>query len=196
MEADVQDARVVVDAQTARTPADALLGKYAVHTRFYGRERTTGFVDLLHEIIVIADITRDSSGLQMRVETCEDSGYLLTAGLRTDVRVAFPEKFPVRSFGLAVEGSSFHTTGEALPVGFTRDWPSTCSAGTRIPSTATWTQGSCECVPGTEPPSRVDDCRVIDSDQDGNPGMTVQGSGLVNAAQSVRILDRSQYVFG
>ncbi|MET0284007.1 MAG: hypothetical protein ABW352_06040 [Polyangiales bacterium] len=177
----------------ARSPADALRGSYAVHARFYGW--STGIVQVLHEVIAIANITREGAGLKMRVETCEDSGQLLT-GFRTDVRVKYPEHFPVRTYDLVVEGGSFHTTDEPLLIGYTEKWPSGCSAGARIASSDKWNaDGKCDCVQG-EPPTRQSDCRVIDSDQDGNPGMTVQASGIVSATQSVRIRDRSQYVLG
>jgi hypothetical protein len=121
---------------------------------------------------------------------------LLTAGLRTDVHVKYPEKFPIRTFGLAVEGNSFHTTGEALAIGYTEQAPDACTGSGRAPSTEKWTNGTCECVSGTNAPTRADDCRVIDSDQDGEPGMSIVATGLVNATQSVRITDKSQYVFG
>lgn len=185
-----------LDAALEHDAADALPGTYAVHVRFYGRERSTGLIELLHELISVATITGGDAALHMQVRTCEDSGHLVSAGLRTDVRVKYPEQFPVRDFELVVEGESFHSTGEPLAIGYEPQWPDGCTAGASLPSASPWLQGSCACIAGSDPPTRADDCRVIDSDQDGNPGMTVQASGLVNALQSARIRDRSQYVLG
>jgi hypothetical protein len=185
----------VMDASGVDLSA-AMLGTYAVHTRFYGHELSTGLVSVQHELILLAQITRGPSGLRMHMTTCQDSGALVTGvGLGNDVRVKYPEHLPQRDYDLVIEGTSFHTTGDAMLIGFQETVPG-CTEGATLASDHPWLNGTCSCMSQATLPSDPADCRVIDSDADDKPGMTVEASGLVSGTSSVRIRDTSQYALG
>ncbi|MEY4512699.1 MAG: hypothetical protein RLZZ450_4821 [Pseudomonadota bacterium] len=199
------DAAVVFapDAQVADgKPAwvAALEGTYAVRTRFYGREQTTGLIPFTHELVHLVEVTHDAASgrVTMDAALCDDQGGLLTAP-PASVRVLYPDKVARRKFDVLYEGGFFHTEAPPLLTGFRSDAPAGCTTATTAArlEEQTWnTSGSCTCPKSDAPPTSENDCRIIDADGDGKPGQSIQVSGAFDDVNYVRVKDFSQFTRG
>jgi hypothetical protein len=191
------------DAQAANGKpawAAAFEGTYAVRTRFYGREQTTGLIPFTHELVHLVEVTYDASSGRVKMDAalCEDHGDLLTAP-PASVRVLAPDKVARRSFDVLYEDGFFRTEAPPLLTGWREDVPAGCAtAGTapRLDEQKWITGGSCSCPRSTVPPTAENDCRIIDSDGDGAPGQSIQASGAFDDIDYVRVKDFSQFTRG
>jgi hypothetical protein len=108
----------------------------------------------------------------------------------------FPQHTPVRHLELLVTGGSFRTQGEPLLLGYESLSEADCPPSTRIakPDRRWLTDGKCSCPSSDLPPTKRDDCRVIDNDKDSFPGATVRYTSGSDSYMAIR--DRSQLVEG
>lgn len=211
------DASVLVDpgpvsdaaisfAPDARTPdgmpawAVALMGTYAVRTRFYGREQPTRLVPFTHELVHLVELRYDAASgrVSMDASLCEDHGDILTMP-PASVRVLFPDKVARRSLTVLYQDGFFRTEAPPLLTGWHEDVPSGCASASSAARGAdqTWLSGgTCVCPKSDVPPTAKNDCRIGDSDGDGAPGQTIQVSGAFDDKNYVRVKDFSQFVRG
>lgn len=183
---------------TPPTGAELLLGRYAVRVRYHARQPSPGLFKQSEEAILLADIERSGSALQLRMQLCEQHSVSpSTIGADVDARISYPEYVPVRTFTLLLDDDgTFHSEGPPLEIGY-GPAPSSCTPGASIAADKPWLpNGRCTCPSDDEPPTSSTDCRVIDSDRDMNPGMTVRFSGLVDRTDFVRRREASQLVRG
>jgi hypothetical protein len=189
----VRDAGMV-----APSAAELLVGRYALRIRYHARQPAPGLFKQSEEAVLLADVEQTGGGLQLRTQLCEQHSVSpSTIGADVRARISFPELVPVRTWALTLEvDGTFHAEGPALEIGY-GPAPAACAPGASIASGAAWLSGaSCTC-PGAEAlPASSADCRVIDSDLDRNPGMTVRFSGLVERTDFVCRRDASQLVKG
>jgi hypothetical protein len=179
-----------------------LLGQYAVIARFRGRDVAPELGWLSEEIVALAEITRDASSerLQMSWRVCEHRHTIISPFLPQgiDGRVLRPERLPPRQFELSLSGGTFRSSSDPQLAGYEPLTGSECPAGTKQskPDRPWLPNGQCTC-PSTElPPDRSDDCRVIDSDGDARPGLSVEYRGATVNQSYVRMKDQSQIVEG
>jgi len=177
----------------------AFEGTYAVRTRFYGSEQT-GLIPFTHELVHLVEVTYDATSgrVTMDAALCEDHGDLLTAPPAT-VRVLYPDKVAHRKFDVLYEGGFFHTEAPPLLTGWRSDAPPPCATATSAPrlEEQKWITGSsCACPKSDVPPTAENDCRIVDTDGDGAPGLTIQVSGAFDDKNYARIKDFSQFTRG
>jgi hypothetical protein len=176
-------------------------GRYAVLARFYGSAAATGGGWFAEESVAMVDVrpVPGSSSLTMDWETCAYRGQLTVPLIPLiSYSVLSPQKFPRRTFALTVAGKSFEATGETALVGYEALQASTCPGGSsQTHVDRSWLfSGQCTCASSELPPTAVDDCRVIDSDEDGKPGFTVQFTGGAENFAYSRMRDAGQIVGG
>lgn len=189
------------DAGPELLPAadDALLeGRYAVLARFRGTATTSALGSFVEEIVALAEITRvPGEGLRMSWSTCEHRSRIqapLLPELRS--RVQRPDKLPTRTFRVLSSAQGFETQAVPSTVGYEQLTEQSCPPGTlRAQAGRPWlSDGRCLCASSSEPPTDLRDCRVIDSDGDGQPGFTVEFPGFDDAYSRMR--DASRMVMG
>jgi len=177
------------------------VGSYVVHARYYGVETSSGF-SYAEDNVMLGRVARDPrGGLTLAVQNCANySNAASGTGLGTTARIVKLERYPERLFSLQVTGDVFQTTGPPTRAGYAQLKAGTCPVGTAVPvmePAPSWqSDGTCTCVSDDAPPSGVDDCRVIDSDGDGNPGFTVHWSGAVTRDLFSVRRDNSQLIEG
>ncbi len=170
------------------------LGQYAVVARFYGTASDAVGGVYGEELVVLAEVSRVGTGLSMSWKTCAYRGAVFAPILLLPIRYAAvsPETFPERTLQLTVKGKMFSAAGDPSTIGYQEK--ADCTAHPERP----WlTNGECTCPPsGTLLPTSPSDCRVIDSDEDGKPGFTVQFTGGTDNFAYNRALEGSQVVNG
>ena len=190
----VGDASLAGEASTSEPAPDAslpdpqapswaptLLGSFAMQTYTFSAEGsaiTTGRVRSL------VDIQAGPAGLEMIVRDCDD----YSSNAAGTVQVAHPERLPPTRYVVKFQPDSFSTEQVTAAVGYELDAPPACAGkpGERIEKRPfqTWITGStCKC-PGETLPS-MEDCRVVDSDDDKLAGYTVIGSAVGLAGTEV-----------
>ena len=145
-------------------------GRYAAYSQLFAAGVPPSFA----EYFSLVEIKREGTGLVMEQQLCLfDGGWnaLLIAG---HLRFAYPAEARARSV-LSYDMESFSTSAMTFYVGMTES--STCPAGAATaPASidqARWLAGqSCECAT-TPQPANSKDCRVLDSDKDQQPGVTL-----------------------
>lgn len=193
------DAASPDDAAMSPGAEALLLGNYAVRIRYHAKQPPPGLFKQSEEAYLLADVQRTGDGsLQLRTQVCEQHSVSTSSvGPEVNARISYPEYIPARSFTLVIEGGTFRTDGPAIEIGYEAEAPAGCTAGGSIAGSADqpWLT-KCTCPSSSEPPTSASDCRVIDSDHDRNPGMTVRFNGLVERTDFVRRRDASQLVSG
>jgi hypothetical protein len=197
------DAKVIDVTPTRPALAEGAFqtGNYAIRARFYAIEANSGLAGLAQEIIMLGQAARDadSGELMLRVRSCEDHATGGGGPLSTDARMVAPERYPARVYTLQVTGDTFQTAGPPALAGFTAEPATPCSAGARVPAPPeqSWRKDhQCTCPRDNSTPTTADDCRVIDSDGDGQPGFTVRWSGAVKREIYAARRDLSQMASG
>ena len=182
------------------SPLPALLpGTYALRVQSYGRDGEAG-TRLSQQGIMIADISGDPAArtLEMSVRFCEVRAEALPRlGPKVLVRTAFPERLPRRLFTVALRDGTFHTEGPPLVVGYTQEPPEGCVPGMQLTRADPW-RSSCTCPKQSDvPPTSSSDCRVVDADGDGEPGLTMLvAASNIQSRNHLRTKDMSQLVAG
>ncbi|MFT3928473.1 MAG: hypothetical protein QM778_38445 [Myxococcales bacterium] len=188
--------------QTDTTWGAGMVGKYAMRIRFYSKGSIDGS-HYDHEILMLADITQDPSGrVSMDAQRCQDLGHayskIVPGGVQT-FEWPHAANLPKERFELAFSNETFYTLpGSPRALGYEADKPAGCATGDTQPAGQgrPWlADGTCACR-AESLPTTIDDCRVTDADQDGEPGLTVKQSGLYNGENYVRIQDSCQIVAG
>ena len=177
------------DAQRAIDPAgdgqvapaspptlEALPGKYGMIARFRARDNIGNWLyeDLIARAVIEDDGRADS--LRMEWEICEiRTRVSLTAFPEIKSSILYPAKLQRREFRVVPTGDGFATFGEPLRFGFEELSQEQCPAGTtkRHPERRWLDGGVCNCPANAALPTRTDDCRVLDDDEDGQPATTV-----------------------
>jgi len=194
----VEDAAAALaDAALSTTPEAFPLGQYAVLTRFYGTSAATGGGWFGEEALALAEVRRAGNGLSMTLQTCAYRGRLVVPLFPLiDYTVLKPETFPARTLQLVIRGNTFSTLGEPSLIGYQE--LTDCPAGsTQSHPDRPWlASGRCSCPSSNLPPTSPSDCRVIDSDSDNEPGVTVQFNGGAENFAHSRMRDSSQLMFG
>jgi hypothetical protein len=200
----VTDASVTFapDAQADGKPAwvAALVGTYAVRTRFYGREQPTKLTPFTHELVHLIEATYDAASgrVTMDAALCEDHGDIMTTPIAS-VRALYPDKVAHRQFNVVYQDGFFSTVAPPLLTGWHADVPDACKTGAtapRQPDQTYLTASTCACPKSDVPPTAENDCRITDSDGDGAPGQTIQVSGAFDDKNYVRVKDFSQFTRG
>jgi hypothetical protein len=201
--ADIDKSEAGPVASNLSPSAQQLVGRYAMRRRFFGRSTASSVVGTyVEDTLAKIDITAEGADkLLLRYNQCSSITNVRSLVLAPLVmRPLRPELYPERVLEVKVDGDSFHTIGEPHTIGYVRASPAGCSVGAKLPSPEKqWVAGgSCTCSDPVTPPTRDDDCRVVDNDRDGNPGFTSQlvGGGLAPSEQYSRIKELSQYVRG
>lgn len=186
-----------VDAGACTDCGSFASGQYVVVARFYGSAAASGGGWFSEESIALVDVQSVSGQPRMRWRTCAYRGQIVVPVFPTiSYAVSSPESFPERTFDLTVSGDSFQASAPASLIGY--ETVTGCAAGTsQSHAERAWLfAGQCSCPNSELPPTLPGDCRVIDADNDGNPGFTVVFSGGTENASYTRIRESSQIVNG
>jgi hypothetical protein len=152
--------------------APSLLGRFAVQGFTFYAEKNAVSTERIRTLI---DVHVSDAGIELSEQTCEDYA---SSALAT-VKYAHPEKLPARRHRVQFQPDSFSTVPVDTAIGYEATPPPACDgkAGQRVAKRAfqTWFTGAtCSCPGDMLPP--IDDCRVIDADDDGLAGYTVLGN--------------------
>lgn len=135
--------------------------------------------------------------LRMRWRTCAYRGQIVVPLFPViNYAVSSPQSFPERTFDLTVSGDTFQASAPPSTIGYQSVAGCAAGASQSHPERSWLFAGECSCPSSDLPPTAPTDCRVIDSDDDGNPGFTVQFTGGTENASYSRIRDSSQIVSG
>jgi len=189
------------DAAPATPDASRLLGRYAVRAQFFGNDVGASGV-ISHEILYLAEITpgQEAGSFALALQPCVDRGKVSVAGgtFRFDVSLPHADRLPPRQLKIVVDEGTFRTVGAPSLIGYTAEPPPGCTPGRSIPrpTPAPW-GSSCTCPSNTQAlPTQASDCRVVDADGDGKPGLTSQTTGSFAGTSSIGVKDMSQLVDG
>jgi hypothetical protein len=176
-----------------------MLGHYAIRVRWFARD-SMNLASYTHETVLLAHVRFDAQAAALRMDAsiCADRGNIQGA-VNSSTQVVFPERLPARTYTLEVAGGVFSTLGGQAALGFDAEARADCAPGRRVASKPeqVWnSDGLCDCPNNASPPTLVSDCRITDPDRDGKPGFAVALGGSVDAADSVRVLESSQFVRG
>lgn len=175
-----------------RSPRELLEGRYALRARFYGKDVATGTQYLSQQLIWLAKVREgDDGGLELLAEVCEDrgEGTGLFVTQKISAILVHPKHVAVRRFILDLENDSFSTRGNPFLIGYREQVP---ECKDQPGASIVTSEGACVCPTSSQPPTRPNDCRVYDSDMDGNPGYAVELTGGINRVDHVRHKDQSQ----
>lgn len=187
------------DASEDPGPSAALLlGTYALRIQSYGRDMDDR--KLSQQGIMIAEISGDPEDgeLAMSLRFCQVRGEALPrSGSKLTIRTEYAERLPMRQFTIALRDGGFHTEGAPLLVGYLPEPPAGCTPGAQLKRATEWGD-TCTCPARNDvPPTSASDCRVIDGDGDGEPGITTTvRAGAVVSESHLRSKDMSQLVSG
>jgi hypothetical protein len=183
----------------ASSAANALVGEYAMLARFFGGD-SAGVGTFSEDIVSLASIRSGNDGkLTLTTHTCEHRSVIdpvVVAPIFS--RVSWPEKLPQHVYQLNVEGNTFSTVGAPVLAGYEELSSTACPSGTTQshPDRSWLPGGRCKCPISELPPTLPDDCRVVDSDGDKQPGLTVEFTGGTENLGHSRMRDTSQIVQG
>lgn len=161
----------VVDAGGA-DPRAALLGRYAVRLQSFWQ---TGDRPRPVRELYLAEFARDGDDIELRMRVCAQEA--VTPGY--SLGIVSPEAIPTFRRKVLFEGSNWRTDAEPVGVGYHRAGVPACTG--RAGQTVTkdpvqrWIRGTtCRCPRTASSVPTLDDCRVVDPDGDGQPGVTYE----------------------
>ncbi|HEX5656993.1 MAG TPA: hypothetical protein VFX59_07345 [Polyangiales bacterium] len=191
-DAEVADAKVDepdaedVGPRTLIVPpwAERMLGPYASRASLFRQDEygtiTRGTLIRLHQFVVA------EGGLVVRSKLCQYRASTTLAEITLLDPTGAPEQTQNVLFSDVEERWS--TDGPPVQYGFTRALPKVCEGkvgeSVNKPATQVWnTSAKCRCPEVDEEPL-LDDCRLLDPDQDGHPGFTfhLMGTALIGEA--------------
>lgn len=164
------------------SPASALLGRYAVRVASYWQA-----YDGVRPVrdLYLADFVQVGDDIELHGRICDQKtttpGYVLT--------LVTPEAVPMFRRKVLVEGTTWRTDGDPISVGYVRSGVPACAgrAGQSVPKDPAqrWIDGAtCRCPRSASSEPTLEDCRVVDPDGDGQPGLTYE---LFSSSRSVRL---------
>jgi hypothetical protein len=168
------------------------VGRYAARSWVFSFDNADIIsVQTLGSYLTLVDITPSpDGGLTLREEVCRfDSGFQ-AAGIGVHVRIDYPPGVSLTT-PLSYDAQRFSTQTASAYAGYGAA-PAGCTPGATAmaggPVRPWLTNNMCDCPTTNAPPISARDCRVIDSDSDGQPGntftITTGGSvGVYNVAQ-------------
>lgn len=164
------------------------IGRYAARIFLYAYD---GLLRPVSEELSLVVIEPQGDKLVLKQQLClyEGNWQFLLEG---NVRYRYPESVRLEA-ELKPTRRSFETLLTRFQLGFDPEPPPGCSAGSMAPSDQPWHQGACSCPrQPSAPPVDASDCRVLDPDDDGKPGVTfdaaISGTRLAYyAAQDVEV---------
>lgn len=169
------DAQAPELPQTTQFPswAQPLLGVYAAQSYSFSRDNVLNLVSRTEDLSLV-EIVRVGEGARLRSRLCrlfatsssDELRFVDPSGLKEVVRAV--------TFGDDMEWS---TDAEPIGYGYDRELPAECvgkqDQSIPRPSFQSWQPGTtCRCPISAAAEPRSDDCRVLDPDKDGNPGVT------------------------
>ncbi|HEY6877931.1 MAG TPA: hypothetical protein VI299_07915, partial [Polyangiales bacterium] len=154
-----------------------------------------------HEIILLAKVSRDDDRVFLTTQRCLDraNGTNPTlGGLGGTFWWPYAERLPAQHFELLHWPDGIRTTTLATrTIGFVERAPE-CGLGqprVKVDGRSWLPNGMCDCR--QEPlPMVATDCRIVDDDGDGAPGITVEHRGALDGPKAVRALDNCQITKG
>lgn len=170
------------DAGSSAQPAWAsqLVGEFAIEAYTFAPDLNG--ISTSRELFY-ATITREGDELQLLTRQCE----LNSSGPTFVFSAPTAPKLPPRRHRILFQQDSFSTETIDYAIGYVPEVPECAGkAGQLIPAPRSrpWTSVStCRCPGPTLPP--LDDCRVIDADDDNLPGYTILGAAVPLAAVEV-----------
>lgn len=166
------------DADASGAWIDQALGQYAMQVHAYGYDGTL----VTHSRrVMLAEIERDGDAYQLVTTSCLDvaTTTLATMAVQNPARLA-----PMRH-RLLIAGETFSTEPIDKAEGFLPALPPECAdkLGERVPRLPhqDWLGDTCRC--GGEIAPMRDDCRVLDPDDDGNAGYTIEFKASLGGAR-------------
>lgn len=161
----------VVDAG-ATDPAAALLGRYAMRVQTFWQtgERTRPVRELY-----LAEFVRAGADIELRTRVCSQEAVTSL----TSLAIVSPEAVPTFRRKVTLEGATWRTDAEPVGVGYLRSGVPSCAGradqSVEKDSAQRWIRGStCRCPRSPSTVPKFDDCRVVDLDGDGQPGVTYE----------------------
>ncbi|MET0284802.1 MAG: hypothetical protein ABW352_10040 [Polyangiales bacterium] len=156
--------------------AKPLLGRYATRTYSFAEDRYWGEVIRTRDY-AIADFvvtTGQDPHVELTLRLCDSLGE----GENAETRVARPQFVSPRTHRVLFGERTWATLAPDAIDGFTRDLPERCkgkeSSFVTKDAAQTWIAGStCRCPSSVDVAPSLEDCRVIDQDEDGKPGSTL-----------------------
>jgi hypothetical protein len=184
--------------------ATPLLGRYAARSYAFSQDKA-GSLNRAREYVLV-DIVELEQGsanahVELQLQLC-DSFVEGTAG---EIAVVSPLKTVRRDNRVLFGDHSWTTQAAAATDGYVRALPARCEghAGTLVGKdpAQTWIAGAqCRCPSSFEAVPTLDDCRIVDSDDDGNPGATLhlhpKVLGLGDTDLYVATINQNTFVSG
>ncbi|MET0286402.1 MAG: hypothetical protein ABW352_18115, partial [Polyangiales bacterium] len=181
----------------AAVPADwrtMLATHYAIAARFYAKDKGLGdAARYSHEIYMLARVLRDGETVRLEARRCIDRGSVLASPLKDEFWWPNAQAVEPQLWDLVMRPDGLRTQAAARPLGY-RDQPGECTMpGKQLQVDGRpWLPGGrCDCRADALP-MVANDCRIVDDDGDGKPGITVDHMGLLDEPESMRTLDGSQ----
>lgn len=165
------DAAPTPDATVPIDPAwlDQALGAYGIRIWSYGYD---GAVTTLSDAIFLADLKREGGEYQMVTTRCRS----IASNNVGRMIVPNPEQLGSKRHRVIVSGGSFSTEPIDTVEAFEAALPPECEGklGELVAKRPhqDWLASSCRCGGGLAP--LRDDCRLLDPDDDGHPGITYE----------------------
>lgn len=196
-----KDASIPEDVETPEqfedlTWAEPLLGRYALRADTFWLNQN--FVVRNIEIS-LAEFVKEQEKIVLRVEICDRITKWQQFTIDQTSRLLHPEALGPRELEVAYDGEHWKTVPKSYYVGFQSEPLVPCEVGEIVSSheTQTWLRdGSCRCYSNEYLPQSPDDCRVVDHDNDGFPGVTLEVTGTVQNMCYTTTIRSDRYVKG
>jgi hypothetical protein len=200
------DAALGADAAPPRSDASLpawaapLLGRYAARTYAFAQD-SLGAYTRVREFVMIDIVQPPSGDLELALRLCDS----FVEARVSDLRVLHPSYATVRRHRVLLGDQTWSTEAPAAVDGYTRELPARCNGkpDQLVPKdpAQTWIEGDqCRCPASVDTPPLLGDCRLLDSDRDDAPGVTVhfhpRVPGLLDADVYVTVLNQSRFVNG
>lgn len=196
-----RDGGQVADPSALPAWARPLLGRYAGRRYSFAQDSLLGTRSRVRDFMLVDFVQLDDGTLQLVMLLCDS----FAEGDAAELRFVHPERSVARRSRVLLGDQSWSTEPRAAVEGYTREAPARCNgnAGSWVNKDPkqTWIAGDhCICPTSLDAPPVLEDCRVLDGDGDGHPGVTFAFHPLLppfgNANVYAATLDQSTYVRG
>lgn len=193
-DAEVPDVQVPDAALQTSLPAWAtpLLGQYVQRSIWFVQD---SFGTLTRsEQISVSEFKHEGGGIMLRSRLCRAVGSHVAAVLTLQNPSVVAER--IESVVLLASEQRWRTEGPTLDIGYQHAVPARCAGktGMLVPKdpAQTWlSESSCRCASERDEPL-VNDCRVLDPDADGHPGLTYALTGQPGVPGGARVFGVGQ----